>query len=62
MPSPPHAPTVQRETSPIDQIYHVDLVAPLNVPKNIVVGRKILAWARQTLQEVEEHGNPHGTF
>jgi hypothetical protein len=33
VPSPPHAPTVQRETSPIDQIDHVDLVAPLNVSK-----------------------------
>jgi hypothetical protein len=62
VPSPPHAPAVQRETSPIDQIDHVDLVAPLNVSRDIAVGQKILAWARQTLQEAEGHANPHGTF
>jgi hypothetical protein len=34
----------QRETvEPIDPI---DLVAPVNVPKDIAVGRKRLAWAR----------------
>jgi hypothetical protein len=49
VPSPPHAATVQRETLPIDQIDHVDLVAPLNVSRGIAVGHKILAWARQTL-------------
>jgi hypothetical protein len=46
VPSPPHAPTVQRETSLIDQIDHVDLVARLNVSRDIAVGWKILAWAR----------------
>jgi hypothetical protein len=34
-------PTVQRETiESIDQIDHVDLVAPVHVPKDIVVGEK----------------------
>ena len=42
VPSPPHAPAVQRETSPIDQIDHVDLVAPLNVSTDIAIGWNIL--------------------
>ena len=62
VPSPPHALAIQRETQPIDQIDHVDLVAPLNVSRDIVVGRKILAWAHQNLQEAKEHANPHGAF
>ena len=49
VPSPPHAPAVQRETSPIDQIDHIDHVAPLNASRDIAVGRKILTWARETL-------------
>jgi hypothetical protein len=49
VPSPPHAPTIQRETSPIDQIDHFDIVSPRNVSRDIAVGRKILAWDRQTL-------------
>jgi hypothetical protein len=50
----------QRETvEPIDPI---DLVAPVNVSRDIAVGRKILAWAHQTLQEAEGHATPHGTF
>ena len=40
----------------------IDPVAPVNVSKDIVVGRKILAWAHQTLQEAEGHAAPHGTF
>jgi hypothetical protein len=40
----------------------IDPVAPVNVSIDIVVGRKILAWARQTLQEAKGHANPHGTF
>jgi hypothetical protein len=31
-------------------------------PRDIAVGRKRLAWARQTLQEVEGHATPRGTF
>jgi hypothetical protein len=63
VPSPPHTPTVQRETiEPIDQIDHVDPVAPVDVPRDIAVGRKRPTWARQTLQEEEGHATPHGTF
>jgi hypothetical protein len=52
VPSPPHAPMVQREKfEPIDQIDHVDPIAPVDVPKDIAVGRKRPIWARQTLQE-----------
>jgi hypothetical protein len=40
----------------------IDHVAPVNVSRDIVVGRKILAWAHQTLQEAERHAYPHGTF
>jgi hypothetical protein len=60
VPSPPHPPTVQRETvEPIDPI---DLVPPVDVPRDIVVGQKRPTWAHQTLQEVEGHATPHGTF
>jgi hypothetical protein len=52
--------TFQRDT--IDPIDHVDLVASVNVPKDIAIGRKRPALARQTLQEVEGHATPHGTF
>jgi hypothetical protein len=40
----------------------IDPVAPVNVSRDIVVGQKILAWDRQTLQEAEGHAYPHGTF
>ena len=56
IPSPPS--TVQRETI----IDPVDPVAPVDVPRDIVVGHKRPAWARQTLQEVEGHVAPRGTF
>ena len=49
--------TVQRETT-IDPIDLVDLVAPVDVPRDIVVGHKRPAWARQTLQEAEGHVAP----
>jgi hypothetical protein len=63
VPSPPHPPTVQRETiEPIDPIDLVDPVAPVDVPRDIAVGRKRPAWARQTLQEAEGHAAPRGTF
>ena len=50
----------QREI--VDPIDLIDPIAPVNVSRYIVVGWKILAWARQTLQEVEGHTAPHGTF
>jgi hypothetical protein len=63
VPSPPHPPAVQRETvEPIDPIDLFDLVAPVDVPIDIAVGRKRPTWARQNLQEAEGHATPHGTF
>jgi hypothetical protein len=56
VPSPPSI--VQRETV----IDPVDPVAPVDVPRDIAVGQKRLAWARQTLQEAEGHAAPRGTF
>jgi hypothetical protein len=44
------------------QIDPIDLVAPVDVPRDIAVGRKRPAWARQTLQEAEGHATPRGTF
>ena len=55
MPSPPSA--VQRE---ID-ITPVDPVAPIDMPRDITIGHKRPAWARQTLQEAEGHATPQGT-
>jgi hypothetical protein len=50
VPSSPHPPIVQRETiEPIDPIDLVDPEAPVDVPRDIVVGQKRPAWARQTL-------------
>ena len=63
VPSLPHPPIVQRETfEPIDPIDHVDLVAPVDVPRDIAVGRKRSAWACHTLEEEEGYAAPHGTF
>jgi hypothetical protein len=63
VPSPPHPPAIQRETvEPIDQIDPIDPIAPVDVPTDIAVGRKRLAWARQTRQEAEGHATPRGTF
>jgi hypothetical protein len=40
----------RRETiEPIDHIGHVDPVAPVNVPRDISIGWKRPAWARQNL-------------
>jgi hypothetical protein len=50
--------TIKRET--ITDL--VDPVAPVDLPKDIAVGQKRPAWARQTLQEVEGHVAPCGTF
>ena len=50
VPSPPHPPTVQRDTvEHIDPIDLVDIVAPVDVPTDIAVGRKRTTWAHQTL-------------
>jgi hypothetical protein len=56
IPSPPSI--VQRETT----IDPVDPIAPVDVPRDITVGHKRPAWARQTLQEAEGHTTPRGTF
>ena len=58
VPSPPS--TVQRETTIIlvDPVVPAD---PVDIPKDIAVGHKRPAWARQTLQEAEGHATPQGT-
>jgi hypothetical protein len=61
--SPPHPPAIQRETvEHIDPIDLVDHVALVDVTRDIIVGRKRPIWACQTLQEVEGHASPRGTF
>jgi hypothetical protein len=40
----------------------VDHVAPINVPIDIAICRKIHAWASHTLHEAEEHAAHCGTF
>jgi hypothetical protein len=62
IPSPPS--TVQRETNiiPVDRVVPVDPVAPVDMPKDIAVGHKMPARARQTLQEAEGHTTPQGTI
>jgi hypothetical protein len=45
--SPPHPRVIQREI--VEPIDFVDTVAPVDVPRNIAVGQKSPAWARQTL-------------
>jgi hypothetical protein len=67
MPSPPSI--VQREKNIIpddpmalvDLVVPTDSVSPSNIPRDITIGHKRLAWARQTLQEVEGHKAPQGT-
>jgi hypothetical protein len=61
IPSPPS--TVQRETSiiPVDPVVPADSIAPVDIPRDIAVGHKRFAWARQTLQEAEGHAAPQGT-
>jgi hypothetical protein len=56
IPSPPSA--VQRVTT----IDPVDLVAPVDVHRDMAVGRERPTWARQTLLEAEEHATPRDTF
>jgi hypothetical protein len=52
IPSPPSV--VQRETD----IIPADSVAPVDMPRDIAVGHKRPAQARQTLQGAEEHTSP----
>jgi hypothetical protein len=67
MPSPPS--TVQREIdiipddpiAPFDLVVLANSVAPRNIPRDITVGHKRHAWARQNLQEAEGHKAPQGT-
>jgi hypothetical protein len=44
------------------QLIYVNLVAPVDLPRDIVVVWKIPTWARQTLQKVEGYVPLHGTF
>jgi hypothetical protein len=68
MPSPPSI--VQREThiipvdpiAPVDPVVPANPIAPSNILRDITVGHKRLAWARQTLQEAEGHKAPQGTI
>lgn len=67
IPSPPSV--VQRETNIIsidpvalvDPVVPADPVAPSDIPRDITIGHKRPAWARQTLQEEEGHKAPQGT-
>jgi hypothetical protein len=53
----------QRETTiflvdlviPVNPVVPVVPMAPVDIPRDIAVGHKRPAWARQTLQEVESH-------
>jgi hypothetical protein len=56
IPSPPLA--VQRETKSIP----TNQVAPVDMPKDIVVRHKRPTQAQQNLQEVEEHTSPSRHF
>jgi hypothetical protein len=64
--SPPHTPSIQREPNEpvetVDPVDPIELVHPIDVPREITMGRKRLAWARQTLQEADGHATPRGTF
>jgi hypothetical protein len=61
--SPPHTTTIQREPDElVETIDPIEPVHPIDVPREIIVGRKRPAWARQTLQEAEGHATPRGTF
>jgi hypothetical protein len=67
--SPPHTPAVQREPDepvetiePVDPIEPIEPVHTIDIPREIIVGWKIPAWAHRTLQEAEGHAAPRGTF
>jgi hypothetical protein len=65
---PPPPSTVQRETyiipveptTPVDPVAPADSVSPSNIPRDITVGHKRPAWARQTLEEAKGHKSPQG--
>ena len=40
----------------------IDPVEPDDAPTDITISRKRPRWAQQTLQDVEGHEAPHGTF
>jgi hypothetical protein len=46
----------------IDPIDLDDLVALVDVPQDIAIGRKIPTWAHQNLQEAKGYVSPCGTF
>jgi hypothetical protein len=64
---PPHS-AVQRETDIIpddptalvDPVSLEDLVSLSNIPRDITVGHKRLAWARKNLEEAEGNKSPQG--
>jgi hypothetical protein len=56
MPSPPSIVQGETVTNPIDPVALVD------VNRDIAVGHKRPAWARQTFKETEGHAVPRGTF
>jgi hypothetical protein len=61
--------TIQRETdiipddpiAPVDLVVPADSVAPINIPRDITIGHKTLAWAQQTLHEAKGQKAPQGT-
>ena len=54
---------VQKELARKDEtIDPIDLVATVDIPEDMTVGRKRPRWAQHTLQDVEGHEAPHGTF
>jgi hypothetical protein len=59
IPSPPSLFHREKFTNLVDP---VDPVDPIDVPRDIAVGQKRPAWARQTFQEAEGHATPRGTF
>ena len=44
----------------VDPVAPTDSVAPRNIPRDITVGHKRPAWARQTLEEAKGHKSPQG--
>jgi hypothetical protein len=61
VPSPPSS--VHRETNiiPIDPVVPADPISLVDIPRDIVVGNKMHAWAQQTMQEAEGDASPQGT-
>jgi hypothetical protein len=55
----PSTPSVVQREIVIDP---TDPISPVDVLRDIAVGHKSHDWARQTLQEVEGHVAPRGTF